>query len=70
MFPDVFQMNTSADRDSPSPNALGDLRSFRFCKKPSFSHDSGSSAGTADESPGSIHIQRKKKIIFPRYHIN
>lgn len=64
-----FQMNSSADSDSPSPNALGDLRSFRFCKKPTFVHNSvasGSSTGNVDESPSkyilSIIII---SIIFP-----
>lgn len=46
-------MNSSTDRDSPSPNALGDLRSFRFLKKPSFNHEAAASGSTVTivESP-------------------
>jgi len=49
-------MGTPVDRDSdsPSPNALGDLRSFRFSKKPSFSHESAASGSSllVDDEPG------------------
>jgi len=51
-------MGTPVDRDrdsdSPSPNALGDLRSFRYSKKPSFSHESAASGSSllVDDEPG------------------
>jgi len=53
-------MSTPVDRDSdsPSPSALGDLRSFRFSKKPSFSHEAVASGSSliVEEVPGYYFI--------------
>lgn len=52
-------MNSSVDNDSSSSNALGDLRSFRFSKKPTFVHysaASGSSTRNVEESPSKYYL--------------
>jgi len=53
-------MSSAADRDnSTSPSALGDLRSFRFSKKPSFSHGAAATSGSVT-SPGDDSIKPVK----------
>ncbi|XP_060870859.1 SWI/SNF-related matrix-associated actin-dependent regulator of chromatin subfamily A containing DEAD/H box 1 homolog [Metopolophium dirhodum] len=61
-------MDTPVDRDSdsPSPNALGDLRSFRFSKKPSFSHESAASGSSllVDDEPVFVRQKKFQTIIL------
>ncbi|VVC27802.1 Helicase, C-terminal,Helicase superfamily 1/2, ATP-binding domain,P-loop containing nucleoside [Cinara cedri] len=41
-------MSSLADQDAPGPSSVGDLRSFRFAKKPSFSHESAGQSSSMD----------------------
>ncbi|KAF0762962.1 SWI/SNF-related matrix-associated actin-dependent regulator of chromatin subfamily A containing DEAD/H box 1 [Aphis craccivora] len=61
-------MSTPVDRDSdsPSPSALGDLRSFRFSKKPSFSHEAVASGSSliVEEVPVFVRQKKLQSIIL------